>query len=126
MAKTYENLITEARQLLQDTDSSAYRWDDTYLFNTLNRGLQELGRIRPDAFYDLYDANSLNIPEIVDDDAAVAPQYDWATTFQLNMQYYNPLLAYIVGSIEITDDEFTVDGRAMMLLQQFHNTVIGV
>lgn len=126
MAKTYEDLITEARQLLQDTDSSAYRWDDTYLLNTLNRGLLELGRIRPDAFYDLYNANSLNIPEIVDDDAAVAPQYDWATAFQLNMHYYSPLISYVVGSIEVTDDEFAVDGRAMILLQQFHNTVTGV
>lgn len=126
MAKTYENLIDEARQLLQDTDADDPRWTDAYMLNALNRGLQELGRIRPDAFYDLYDANQLNIPEIVDNDAATAPQYDWATEFQVDMMFFTPLVSYVVGSIEVTDDEFTVDGRAMMLLTAFHNSVIGI
>jgi len=125
MAKSYENLITEARELLQDTDTP-FRFTDSYMLNTLNRGLQELGRIRPDAFYDLYDANALNIPEIVDDDAAIAPQYDWATTFQINMHYFTPLMTYVIGSIEATDDEFTLEGRAMMFLQSFRSTVIGI
>lgn len=124
MAKTYENLLTEAREFLQDADTP-YRFSDTRLLNALNRGLQEIGRLRPDAFTSLYDANSLNIPEIVDDDAATAPQYDWETEFQIDMMFYNPLLSYVIGSIEVTDDEFTVDGRAMMLLRDFHNTVVG-
>jgi len=124
MAKTYTNLFSEAREFLQDEDTP-YRFSDTRLLNALNRGLNEIARIRPDAFTALYDANNLNIPEIVDDDAAVAPQYDWETTFQIDMMFYNPLISYIVGSIEVTDDEFTVDGRALMLLRDFHNTVVG-
>jgi hypothetical protein len=126
VAKTYEDLVSEARELLQDTDSTSYRWSNATILNHLNRGLQQLGRIRPDAFYDRYDANSLSIPEIVDDDAAVEPLYDWATTFQIDMMFYTPLVSYVVGSVEVTDDEFTVDGRAMMLLTAFRNSVLGI
>ena len=125
MARTYENLISECREYLQDEDTP-YRFSDTKLLNALNRGLLELGRIRPDAFTSFYDANSLNIPIIVDDDAATAPEYDWATAFQLDMMYYTPLLTYIVGVIELIDDEFTLEGRAVLLLQQFQATVTGV
>ena len=125
MAKTYENLITEARELAQDT-LEPFRNEDSFYLNHLNRGLQELGRIRPDAFYDLFDANALNVPIIVDNEDAEAPEYDWATEFQIDMMFYGPLLAYIQGIAEVQDDEFTLDGRAMMLLKQFAVSVVGV
>ena len=61
MAKTYENLLTESRELLQDTDLDVRRYTDATLLNILNRGLQDIGRSRPDAFYDLFVTNSLNV-----------------------------------------------------------------
>lgn len=123
MARTYEDLITEARQLLQDAETP-YRFSDEYMVNTLNRGLQELGRIRPDAYHSLYDANNLNVPEISATDDVYATL--WSEDFELNMMFYTPLVAYVVGSIELTEDEFTVDGRAMTLLAQFRNGVLGI
>jgi len=42
------------------------------------------------------------------------------------MQFYNALVHYVTGMAEIVDDEYTVDGRAAMLLGQFKANVIGL
>lgn len=125
MAKTYQDVVTEARVLLQDTDATAYRYSDAVLLAMYNRGLQALARIRPDACYDLYDDNSLNVPELVTS-APGAGQTAWTDNFGLEMQFFNPLVHYVVGMAEITDDEYTQDGRAMMLLNQFTANIIGL
>lgn len=125
MAKTYQNLVTEARELLQDTDATLQRYSDANLINFLNRALQEAGRIRPDAFYDLYSANSLSIPEIVASGAG-AGQANLSANFGVEMQFYTPMVSYVVAVAEIVDDEYTVDGRAALLLQHFRNTLLGV
>jgi len=122
--KTYENLVTEARELAQDT-LAPFRNEVSFYLNHLNRGLQEIGRMRPDAFYELFDANSLNVPEVIDADPT-ADQTIWTTLFQIDMMFYAPLLAYMQGVAEVQDDEFTLEGRAVMLLQQFRNTVLGL
>jgi hypothetical protein len=123
MAKTYQDVITEARVLLKDTDSAGYRYSDTVLLAMYNRALQALGRIRPDAFYDLYSGNDLNVPELVESGAG-AGQADLTDTFGLEMQFFNPLVHYVVGMAEIVDDEYSEDGRAMMLLNEFKRGVV--
>lgn len=125
MAKTYQNLIEEARELLQDSDSATERFSNATLLNLLNRGLNQLARIRPDAFYDLYDANDLNVPEIVEA-APAEGQVEWTDAFPLELQFYSPLISYIVGVAEMYDDEYTEDGRAAMALTMFRNTVLGL
>ena len=125
MAKTYQDVVTEARVLLQDTDATSYRNSNATLLAIYNRALQALGRIRPDACYDLYDANSLNVPELVES-APGAGQVAWTDNFGLEMQFFNPLVAYIVGVTEIIDDEYSEDGRAALMLQSFRNEVIGL
>ena len=123
--KTYQELIDEARELLQDTVDN--RFSDSFLLNILNRGLQALSRIRPDAFYTMFDANDLNVPEVVASGADEAlNQVNWDTTFPFEGQFYPPLISYIVGMAEVTDDEFTWDNRAGIMLTQFRNTVIGL
>ena len=125
MAKTYSNLVTEARVLLQDTDTTVRRYSDTKLIDILNRGLQDLARIRPDSMYDLYVDNNLTVPELVES-APGGDQTIWTANFGLEMQFYSPLVAYLVGVAEIVDDEYTEDGRAAFLLSQFRNSVIGL
>ena len=115
MAKTYQNLLTESRQLLQDTDTP-YRYADEILVNKLNRGLQEMGRIRPDAFWDTFVTEDIVVPEV--DTAGLAQP------FPLHMQFYNPLVAFVVAWAEVLDDEFTVDGRADMLIKQFKTQLL--
>lgn len=126
MAKAYQDIVDEARELLQDTVSTAYRFTDVFLVNRLNNGLQELGRIRPDSMYDLYDAGQLNVPSVVLSGTPTAPDVLITADIQFERQFYNPLVLYVVGSAEIQDDEFTMDNRAGLLLQQFRNTVLGV
>jgi len=138
MAKTYADAITEARQLLQDTETPE-RYSDTILLNKLNRALQELGRLRPDAFFDQYDdvTGEIIIPEVVvtdpdpDDatdeiDATEDGQVATTDNFIAPMQFYTPVVYFIVASAEILDDEFTTDGRASMLMAQFKQQIIGL
>jgi hypothetical protein len=137
MAKTYQNILDEARVLLQDTDADGYRYDNEALLAILNRGMQELARLRPDAFWDLFDGENILVPEVVDTDAEPDTDPDevdededseiaLSASFNLPMQFYSPLVAFVVGSAEIVDDEFTEDGRAMMLLQSFKSQVLGL
>lgn len=124
MAKTYQDVVTEARVLLQDTDTVDPRYTDTVLIALYNRGLQVVARKRPDAFYDLYSNNSLNVPEL--SDSPSGGQTDWTDTFGLELQFFNPLVNFIVGMAEIVDDEYTEDGRAALLLQAFERELMGV
>ena len=130
MAKTFNNLIHEARELLQDTDSAGYRYPTETLRNKLNRGLQELARIRPDAFWAYFLRDDLIVIEVVatdpdpdsDEDVldAIEDQHVLGTAeFNLPMQFYGPLVFWVTGSAELIDDEFVSDGRAITLLQQF-------
>lgn len=121
---TYQQIIDDARVLLQDTEDE--RYSTLNLVNILNRGMLELGRIRPDAFYDLYDANSLNVPVLSADDPAPTGRVALSADIGFEDQFIPPLVNYVVAVTEITDDEFTVDGRAMTLLQQFRASVLGI
>lgn len=124
MAKTYEDVATEARVLLQDTEIP-YRYSNTALLQFYNRGLQALARVRPDACYSLFSANALNVPELVESGAG-SGQTDWTDTFGLEMQFFNPLVHYVVGMAEITDDEYTEDGRAQLLLNEFKRSILAI
>jgi hypothetical protein len=117
VAKTYQTAIDEAREILQDTDTP-YRYDDSILLNILNRALQELGRIRPDAFWSTFVTDDIVIPEVA--------TIDLSTTFPLPSQFYLPVVSFIVAWSEVLDDEFTQDGRAGMLLQQFKTQVLSL
>jgi hypothetical protein len=119
MPRTYQNAIDEARELLQDT-LEPYRYGDPTLLNKLNRGLQELARIRPDAFWAQFNTGSgeIDVPEI--------ESGDLGDDFEPPMQFFAPIVYFITGSAELIDDEFVTDGRAMTLLAGFKQQVIGI
>lgn len=125
MAKTYQDAISEARVLLQDTDSENYRYSELNEIAILNRGLQVVGRVRPDACFDLYTDNSLEVPELVESGAG-SGQTDYTDAFGLEMQFFNPLISYLVGITELIDDEYTEDGRAALLLNAFKTELMGL
>lgn len=100
---TYELLLDEARALLKDTDDSCYRFSDEMMLNALNRGMNELKRVRPDAFYNLYGVYVTDVPEVVQ----VGPdsqQVDWTTDFQIDMRFYPALVHYVVYAILMQED----------------------
>lgn len=117
MAKTYQNAIDEAREILQDTETQ-YRYEDSTLLNILNRALQEIGRVRPDAFWSTFATDDIVIPEIATGNLT--------DTFALPSQFFLPVVSFIVAWTEVLDDEFTQDGRAAMLLGQFKTQVLSL
>lgn len=137
MAKTYQNLIDEARALLQDTDSEGYRYPDTVLLAKLNRGMQELGRLRPDAYWERFKEDDILIPEVVaidadpdtdpdELDATEDAQVALADEVDFPMQFFSSVVYFVTASAEILDDEFTTDGRASMLMAQFKSQVVSL
>lgn len=122
---TYQKIVDEARVLLQDTEED-FRYSDTVLVGILNRALHELGRLRSDAFFDLYDKNTLNVPTLVTGTAESTGEVELGNDFPLDGMFYPPIVEFIVGMAELTDDEFTVEGRAATLLQKFRNDVVAV
>lgn len=118
MARTISSFLTDARNLLSDT-RTPYRYSDLRLITALNNGLAELARIRPDAYYSTFDEIDIVVPEYADSDT------DKAKTFPLGYLFYLPILEFVVGFIELSDDEFTQDGRAAILLQKFELSVTG-
>lgn len=125
MAKTYQSLITEARFLLQDTDTDQRRYEDSTLLDILNRGLNDLSKLRPDLTYTAYANNSLEVPEVVQSGATTG-EVNWDGVWPWEKWFYNRMVEYVVAVAEIADDEYTTDGRAAILMQMFRNGSIGL
>lgn len=111
---TYQNLLAEAREILQDvdTDPTLQRYSDATLLNVFNRGLQELYRLRPDAFYDFWNdiTSDFDVPLIVS--TATPGGVLWTAVFELPMMFYDPLVNWVIGTVEAIDDEFSDDSRS--------------
>jgi len=136
MAKTWQNILDEARVILQDTDTPK-RHSDTVLLAKLNRGLQELARLRPDAFWEFFQGDDITVPEVVtidpdpdDNPDEFDPEEDGqiglSAEFNLPMMFYTPLVYWVASSAELVDDEFTNDGRVVLLQNQFKNMVVSL
>jgi hypothetical protein len=138
MAKTYQDAINEARDILQDT-REPQRYTDVILLRKLNRALIELSRLRPDAFTELFDdtTGDIIVPEVVivdatpdsDPDAVDADEdSEVALTdaFGPPTMFFPAIVYFITASAEILDDEFTTDGRAAMLMSQFKQEIVGL
>ena len=127
---TYQDLLAEAREILQDvdTDPTLQRYPDQTLLNILNRGLQELYRIRPDAFYDFWDqtTSDFDVPLIVLPVTPPAIQPAgvlWTAVFELPMMFYDPLVNWVIGTTEAIDDEFSDDSRSTAFRNFFKSQV---
>ena len=127
---TYQNLLAEAREILQDvdTDPTLQRYSDQTLLNIFNRGLQELYRLRPDAFYDFWNSatSDFDVPQIVllaVPPAVQTPGVLWTAVFELPMMFYDPLVNWVIGTTEAIDDEFSDDSRSTAFRNFFKSQV---
>lgn len=111
-AWTIGRLINEARQLLNDEIpiSGAPRYADAELMNALNEGMLQIRSKRPDAFLRAGLRTALPV--------YILPT-DFNTPFPIEAQFYSPLLFYVVGRSELTEDTFADDGRAVTLMSKF-------
>lgn len=108
MAKTVGDAIAEARAILHDTTEQVYRYTTADLYAYLNNALLETRRVRPDLFRAYLGTDT---PEFAPGDEGEA--------FPIDAMYFTPVVLYIAGTAELRDDEFTVDARAVTLMQQF-------
>lgn len=104
--------ITESRRLLQD-EISPYRYADLDLIDALNIGLLEARRLRADLFLPAFD-----IPYFL---AA-----DTTKTVPFDPMYRTSLVFYIVGRIQLRDQEENTDARAAALLSKFTGQLLTI
>lgn len=127
---TYQQLLAEAREILQDvdTDATLQRYPDQTLVNIFNRGFQYLYTIRPDAFYDLWDDTALDfiVPVIIIDATNPPIPNSWLNPFGLPMMFYTPMVNWVIAITESIDDEFTEDSRSAQFYAQFKLMVNGI
>lgn len=103
---TVGDVVSQARVLLQDTETGNYRWSDADLYGALNEGLLETRKLRPDFYRGL-----VATPQYATTDGNVSIAYP--------EEYRPALIYYVAGKIQLQDDEATDDDRAVKFLQAF-------
>jgi hypothetical protein len=135
LPKTLDFCLLEARQACNDSQPP-FRNPDATLVGYFNSGLLATYSLRPDAFLGnfqtgilsfqgvpSYTVNDLQTIDGVDNPTPPLP----ATPFPLDQrQFYNPLVSYIAGRIEIADDEYSENSRSQQLLAAFSQQLRGM
>lgn len=123
--KTLDDAVNEIRMLINDNDPDGYRFTQTQVLQKVNTALREVYRYRPDAYVGNFTQGilSANSPMTYDPtDLGKNP----ATAFPLDDRlFFSPVVFYVVGMLDLTDDEFADDNRAMTVLAAFRNQLIG-
>jgi len=111
---TGTDVILNARDILQDTVTGAFRYSDVSLYRAFNVGLQEMKRMRPDAY--LKQGKIQPVPII---DATTV-----AATLPVDDMFASALIYFVAGYAELREDQFTQDGRASALIIQARNLLM--
>lgn len=135
VTKTLDDLVTEVRQVVND-QQSPYRYSDTWMIMKINTALRELYRMRPDAYIGNFTSgvlasNAMNTYAITDlqvyNGAANPSPPIPATPIPVDDRlFFSPLVSYVIGIVELSDDEFSDNNRAMTLLGIFKQQLQGV
>lgn len=107
---TVNEFIIGARDILQDNAAEAYRYSDVDIVQGLNLGIAEVVRIRPDLYMRVMRT------------AAWIPKYTAANKTELvslDARYRHAVLMFIVGWVQLRDDEATQDQRAAGFVNKF-------
>lgn len=116
MAKTLDNMVDEIRLMVKDR-RVPYRWTQADILSAVNSGYRETKRIRPDIF--LAPAGDLALPNFTE------PDLGTAASIVVDEVFFMALVNFAVGKLQLGDDEFAVDNRAMSLLAQFERQLRG-
>lgn len=107
MPRTYSQVIQRARRILQDEDVDNYRYSDESLADSVNDALLEVRRVRPDLF--LSDSFVVTDVILADMDTTNIPVEDF---------YFQSLVYLVSGYAMLRDDEYSLDSRAVNLLNK--------
>ena len=123
--KTLDDAVNEIRMLLNDLDVGGFRYTQTQVLDKVNTALREVYRLRPDAYIGNFQQGILSTISPMTytlADLGLNP----ATSFPLDDRlFFAPVVNYVVGILDLTDDEFADDNRAMTVLMAFRNSLIG-
>lgn len=125
--KSIDDVLSEARLILNDQgiDGSAYRFTDAQLVSAFNTALREVYRYRPDAYIGNFTQGVLSdnaVPTYATTDLGQTP----ATPLPVDDRvFFAPLVFYVAGRTELSDDEFTDNNRANTLLTSFRQMLVG-
>ena len=139
--KTIDDAIAEARLMVNDNtlfggSVQPTRNPDSVYVAYLNSALRALYQLRPDAFIGnfsqgilsavtvlTYSTADLQAPDGVANPTPPTP----ATPFPVDdRQFFNPVVAYIAGRIELSDDEYTETARSQQLMMAFKQQLVGM
>jgi hypothetical protein len=109
---TVADYVSTARTLLQDTVNSPYRYSDADLLAALTEAFPEAKLKRPDLFITI---NTTLPVYTANDNTAVA----------FDPMYRQALVYFMVGMMQLRDDEETQDQRAAAFLQLFSQKLTG-
>jgi hypothetical protein len=129
-AKSLDDVFTEVRLLVNDLgiDGSSYRWTNDLVMSQFNTALRELYRYRPDAFIGNFTQG------ILSNSALPMNTYDAETDLGLDPPtplpfddrlFFNAVCFFMVGRLELSDDEFVDQGKASQLLASFKQMLGG-
>ena len=114
MSLTIQTLVDESRRLIQDR-TVPYRTSDDDLAALVTDYFRELWRVRPDAYVP-YSANT-RPPEF--------GAQDFAKAWPVGEQFYRAGVHYVVGHLELQDDEHVNSGRAQNLIDRSFQMLVG-
>ena len=132
--KTIDDWVAEARHIVND-EQVPYRYTDEKMVILINTVLREAYRYRPDLYIGNFSsgvlsANAVNTYstsdlQTIDGIANPTPPVP-ATPFPLDDRIaYGPCVWYLAGRLEIEDDEFADNNRAMTLMTAFRQELVG-
>ena len=117
MSRSVAQLLTRARQLLQDQASEAYRYPTEDLVDALNDGFMETYRLRPDIFIGTFGDELPDIPIDLNDYTEVL--------YPLPAFTFTALVDFVVGRVAARDDEGQNESRASAFLASFTQKLLG-
>jgi hypothetical protein len=109
--ETVEQYLVESRRLLQD-EVVPYRYPDSDMVDALNIALMEARRLRADLFLPLFTLEWF-------DPSPGALTTTKAKPVAMDPMYRQSIVYYVVGRMQLRDDESTTDARAASLLTKF-------
>lgn len=123
--KTLDDSITEIRGLINDADPDGYRYTQAFVLTKINTALRVVYSLRPDAFIGNFTLPVLSNNALVtydETDLGLLPPTPWPIDDRL---FFAPVVFYVVGMLDLSDDEFADDNRAMTVLQAFKKELTG-
>lgn len=122
--KSLDDAVNEIRMLINDNDPDGYRFTQQQVLDKLNTALLEVYRYRPDAYVGNFSQGILSATSVLSyapSDLGQLPLTPYPLDIRL---FFSPVVMYVVGMLDLTDDEFADDNRAMTVLQSFRNQLI--